>query len=238
MTDRSRREFLADSARMFAAGFGGMLALQGCGDSGGSGLILPPGPLFRPTTYQVKLGSERILGILDQGTGKEVSGDLILKPPRPVQIGDDLGIGFEFSETLPATDEADPRRYVSVQFPGFYIFAGRVDRHPLRPCVNEDVTHLHITLKRSKNTDDRQAWSHLHLGTYRSGGRKCFVLFDNLHPWICFKTCSPTQGELKRILQLAIAAALVAAGIGVAAWIVGSAATVLATALFGIVIAF
>lgn len=70
-----------------------------------------------------------------------------------------------------------------------------------------------------------------HIGAYRDAWRRCFVLWNNYRPVVCWKTCLPTRDELERMLRWAIAVAALLAGVMLAAWIIAIIANVAATAL-------
>lgn len=96
------------------------------------------------------------------------------------------------------------------QFGSFYAHyrggGADTDTHPLKPCVSAPVTHVHLTIKKSQSTPDSEAYAKLHFGRYESGGKSCYVVFDNLHPWVCLKTCwsgTPGKKETEEVKQQA-----------------------------------
>ncbi len=121
-------------------------------------------------------------------------------------------------------------------FGAFYVFfrggGADTDTHPLRPCVAQDVTHVHLTIKKTKETSDYAAWAKFHAGTYVQSQNKCYVLFDSQHPWMCLKACPPTRQQIESGLKTALAAALAAAGISVSAAVLANAAAVMSYAVF------
>lgn len=105
--------------------------------------------------------------------------------------------------------------------------------HPLVPCVYEPVRHVHFIIKRDSSTDDREAYMKLHLGTFTQAqnGRRCFVMFDNLHPWICARACEPDRVDFERLrdaIQNAIQAALATAAVAVSVAVIRQAANAIA----------
>lgn len=86
----------------------------------------------------------------------------------------------------------------------FYIhfrgFGKDTDVHPLNPCVSQNVTHVHITVKKEASTPDIAAWSKIHVGKFVDDQqRKCIVVFDNLHKSICIRTCAPDPPSFSQI---------------------------------------
>jgi hypothetical protein len=247
MENRSRREFFTDSARMVAAGLATgtpLLALQGCDTLAPSERTL----LIEPATYFVNV-REGGIEIFNSETGTRIGAEVRLEPLREVEEDDNIDVGFQFVENAPTQavisgpahsiqpGSPDDLRRWSQQFPGFFVYFGLVHTHELRPCVTVPVKHVHLTVKRWSWTDDRQAWTHLHIGMYGNRGSRCFVIYDNLHPWICIKTpCTPSWSALKDGIKQGLRLGLAAAGVVVAAWVIEAAAATLATALFGLIL--
>ncbi len=120
------------------------------------------------------------------------------------------------------------------KFPGFYVFAGRIDSHYLSPCVEQDVLHTHVTIKRYENTPDSEAWFHFHVGLYRDGANRCYVLYDSKHKWICLKVCISDQSPLEAVQEImsqALSQGFEAEGIQARPWVIAAAALILAVVL-------
>jgi hypothetical protein len=101
--------------------------------------------------------------------------------------------------------------------------------HPLGSCVSSEVTHFNVEVGRQNL---RGGWDHIlnvHLGTYRSSGRRCFVLYNNTRPYVCWKVCLPTWDQFKQMLVWILIAAAVIAGVVLAAWIISAIASAAAT---------
>jgi hypothetical protein len=104
--------------------------------------------------------------------------------------------------------------------------------HPLGSCVSSEVTHFNVEVGRQNL---RGGWDHIlnvHLGTYRSSGRRCFVLYitnnklpNNKRLKFCWKVCSPTWDQLKQMFVWILSAAAVIAGVVLAAWIISAIAS-------------
>lgn len=96
------------------------------------------------------------------------------------------------------------------------------ETHPLGSCVSSNVTHFHVEVFRQNS---RGRWDYIlnvHLGAYRSSGRRCFVLYNNTRPYVCWKVCSPTWNQLKQMFVWILIAAAVIAGVVLAAWIISA----------------
>jgi hypothetical protein len=103
------------------------------------------------------------------------------------------------------------------------------ETHPLGSCVSSNVTHFHVEVFRQNS---RGRWDYIlnvHLGAYRSSGRRCFVLYNNTRPYVCWKVCSPTWNQLKQMFVWILIAAAVIAGVVLAAWIISAIASAAAT---------
>lgn len=106
------------------------------------------------------------------------------------------------------------------------------ETHPLGSCVTQPVKHFHVEVFRQGSN---QRWSYLlnvHLGAYRSGGQRCFVLFNNTNPRVCWKICSPTRDQLTQFFKWVLIAAAVVAGVVLAAWLVSAIASAAATVIY------
>jgi len=94
--------------------------------------------------------------------------------------------------------------------------------------------HYNLVIKRHYRTPDRYAWANLHIGTYYSSGRKCFVFYDSQHPWICWGLCGPTWTSLRDYLYYA----MISAGVAASGALIWYAAGVLATVLLPVLLVF
>jgi len=240
MSDRSRRQFISDSARLVGGGLLGIPlvgALESC-DNGPeviTGAVQESEPL-QPTTFRVRI-SDTSTELIDNSTGRLYHGGVALQPTREYKAGDELNLGFEFEEVVPATNPGI-RRDVSKQFPGFAVFIGRWDWHALSPCVNSPVTHFHVQVGRTlADINKHKTWFNFHLGTYRNGNFKCFVLFDSDHKWICIKLCRPTVPGLQSMIYDGMRQGFATANVGVASAVLWAAAGVLAVAVFATLMA-
>lgn len=66
----------------------------------------------------------------------------------------------------------------SVTMFGWKLQFREPETHPLGSCVSQNVTHFHVEVFRQNS---RGRWDYIlnvHLGAYRSGGQRCFVLFN------------------------------------------------------------
>jgi hypothetical protein len=107
------------------------------------------------------------------------------------------------------------------------------ETHPLGSCVSQPVTHFNVEVFR-QNSKGR--WNYIfnaHLGAYRSGGRRCFVLWNNVRPYVvCWKICSPTSNQLKEMFKWILIAAAAIAAVALAAWIISLIASAAAAVTF------
>jgi hypothetical protein len=106
------------------------------------------------------------------------------------------------------------------------------ESHPLGSCVSQSVKHFHIELFRQNSSGGWNYITNLHIGTYWSSGRRCFVLWNNYRPVVCWKICSPTWDQLKQMLAWTIVAAAAIAGVVLATWVVATIASAAASALW------
>lgn len=121
--------------------------------------------------------------------------------------------------------------------PNVEIFGWRfqfrgVETHSLGDCVTAPVTHFHLEVFRALGGGRYQYASKFHLGTYRNQGSRCFVLWSNYWPRVCWRVCQPSRDDLVRMMKWLVAAAAVIIGVALAAWIIAVIAEVLATAIF------
>jgi hypothetical protein len=106
--------------------------------------------------------------------------------------------------------------------------------HSLGSCERAQVNHIHLEIMRQDPRNPAR-WPQvmtLHLGVYRSGGRKCLVLYNSPKPNVCWKVCSPTWDDLQRMLAWALVAAAAVAGVVLAGWIVAAMSGAAASALY------
>lgn len=106
--------------------------------------------------------------------------------------------------------------------------------HSLGSCERSPVKHIHLEVMR-QNPKNPARWPNVftvHLGVYRTGGRKCLVLWNSPRPNICWKVCSPTWNDLQRMLAYIIVTAAAIAGVVLAGWAVAAIASAGATALY------
>lgn len=130
--------------------------------------------------------------------------------------------------------EAEPG-FTSPAVSGWRIQYRGVETHPLPSCVGAGipVTHIHLEVTHNEPLGSKY-WpvkSTLHLGTYRSAGKRCFVLYLD-SPRICMKACSPTWNDLYGMLATALYTSAAVAGVAIAGWVVASIAAAGASALY------
>lgn len=146
-----------------------------------------------------------------------------------VAAGDDIGLNL-----TDASGRLRPQD-VNVNLGVGYISVGThddEDPHPLRPCVTLPVKHFHITIKQRSSTPNRQAWVHLHVGTFREGNCKRFVVYDSASR-LCLKSppC-PKRGDLESMLKSAMKSALSAVHINIGDWLIAGAAVTISYAIY------
>lgn len=112
------------------------------------------------------------------------------------------------------------------------------ETHSLGSCVREKVKHFNLEIFRQ---DRRGDWPHVknfHLGTYRSGTRRCFVLWNSEgKAQVCWKTCGPTSRDLKSMLVWVLLACAVIVGATISATTAGAIAGTAAAVFFPLMIA-
>ena len=116
----------------------------------------------------------------------------------------------------------------------FYVYIHGPDYHSLGNCIRSNVWHYNVIIKRYSWTPDRYAWANLHIGTYYSSGRKCFVFYDSQHPWICWGLCGPSWTSLRNYLYYA----MISVGVTASGALIWYAAGVLATVLLPVLLVF
>jgi hypothetical protein len=99
-------------------------------------------------------------------------------------------------------------------------------------CVSAPVTHFNVDIFQAMGGGRYQYAANFHLGTYRSGGSRCFVLYNNIRPVVCWKTCGPTMGDLAGMFRWMLTAAAAVLVVAIAAWIVASIAEAAAALAF------
>ena len=86
------------------------------------------------------------------------------------------------------------------------------DVHPLGTCVAQPVRHYNAEIMvKIPATGRYQYVANWHIGKYLSGGRTCYVFWNNIKG-SCQKTCSGSRG-LKAIVERALVSVLVGVGI-------------------------
>jgi len=114
----------------------------------------------------------------------------------------------------------------------FYVRVHGPESHSLGTCVRTPVTHINVVVKRSRGTNDRDAWVNLHVGTYRSSGRRCFVFWESRHSQICWRLCAPSRSSLRDSLY----SAMRSGGVPASTTLLWHAANILATVLWPLLI--
>lgn len=132
------------------------------------------------------------------------------------------------SGEIPLAAAAPP----SIQLQGWKLQFRAPHSHSLGSCVRQSVNHFHVELFRARGGGRYDYVSNFHLGTYRSGSQRCFVLWNNYYPSVCWKTCSPTRNDLVKMFKWMLAAAAIVAGVVIAAWVIAVIAEAAAAALF------
>lgn len=168
-----------------------------------------PGPYEYSPEYNVYSSSglpviEEAGGPLSLRIGKTSPGDVALAASAPPSI--DL-LGWKFQFRPPHV-------------------------HSLGSCVSQPVNHFHLEVFRARGGGRYDYVIELHLGTYRSGSQRCFVLWNNTTPKICWKTCNPTRNDLVQMFKWVLTAAAGVAGVAIASWIVAAIAEAAGAAVF------
>jgi hypothetical protein len=120
----------------------------------------------------------------------------------------------------------------SVELFGWRLQFRGPETHPLGSCVSAPVTHISIDVFQAAGGGRYNYAANFHLGTYRSGGKRCFVLYNNVRPVVCWKTCSPTMGDLAAMFRWMLAAAAAVLAVTIAAWIIATIAEAAASVAF------
>jgi hypothetical protein len=131
---------------------------------------------------------------------------------------------------LPAIS-AVPNAPPAISLYGWRLQFRGPETHPLGSCVSQSVRHFHVELFRYANGGYKYV-TNFHLGTYRSSGRPCFVLYNSYSPRVCWKQCGPSLRDLQDMFKWLVAAAVAIVGVYLAAWAIAAIAQVVAAALF------
>lgn len=112
------------------------------------------------------------------------------------------------------------------------------DYHSLGRCVSVPVNHFNVEIFRQ---NWRGRWDYIlnaHIGTYVSGDRRCFVMWENTWTGACWRTCLPTWREVFNMLKWLLILAAAIAGVAFLAWLaVPVVAGAGATALYPLLLA-
>jgi len=106
------------------------------------------------------------------------------------------------------------------------------ETHPLGSCVSAPVTHFNVEIFQAIGGGRYKYAANFHLGTYRDAGRRCFVLYNNVRPVVCWKTCSPSINDLAGMFRWMLAAAAAVLLVAIAAWIIAAIAEAAAALIF------
>jgi len=104
--------------------------------------------------------------------------------------------------------------------------------HRFGTCVRQPVNHFHVEVFRHVGGGRYQYLSNFHVGSYRSAGRHCFVVWNNYRPSICAKTCQPGQGGLVYLVRTALFTIAVFFGIAIPAVVLTMLARAIAAPLY------
>lgn len=126
----------------------------------------------------------------------------------------------------------------SITFAGWKLQIRGLDYHSLGRCVSAPVSHFNVEIFRQ---NWRGRWDYIlnaHIGTYVSGGRRCFVMWESTLTGACWITCLPTWREVFNMLKWLLILAAVVAAVGFIAWLaVPVMASAGATALYPLLLA-
>lgn len=182
--------------------------------------------------------------------GKRISLSLSFDSPgRLPSRGLDMSSGLPAVVTKPmpavrpgdAGDEETLNEKVTIKVPfsKWQFTIKGPERHDFGSCVREQVSHFNLHIQRAiPNRPGRyEDIKNFHLGTYRSGSQRCFVLYNNVKPGIvCWKKCSPKSSDLKEMLAWSLLVAVAIVGVSVSAATVGTMAATAAAAFFPVLI--
>jgi len=111
-------------------------------------------------------------------------------------------------------------------------FRGPDKPHPLGTCVSTPVTHFNVDVHHQEPNGSFTPVLNFHLGTYRDGSRRCFVLWENIQLNVCWRICSPTQQDLVQMAKYMLVAAAALAAVAIAGWIIAAIAEAVALASY------
>jgi hypothetical protein len=185
--------------------------------------------------------------------GASVSPEVVLRSSEVLTSVDPSVFTLDF---LPQLDDANPSRVIETQ--GLPLLGASASRgisgdvytiaqmfgwrlqyrpphvHSLGSCERSQVNHIHLEIMR-QDPNSPKRWPQvmtLHLGVYRSSGRKCLVLYNSPKPNVCWKVCQPTWNDLQRMLAWALVAAAAIAGVVLAGWAIAAISGAAASALY------
>lgn len=129
----------------------------------------------------------------------------------------DLSLDFEqVPASFPDTDSLQERQTLDL-FGWKLQFRGPAT-HSLGSCVSQPVKHHNVEIFHRSSRGSYDYVANFHLGTYRNGSQKCFVLYNNVPPRVCWKICTPSRNDLAGMFKWMLAAAAAAAGVAIAGW--------------------
>jgi len=106
------------------------------------------------------------------------------------------------------------------------------ESHTLGSCVKSKVNHINFEIQRSIGNGRYSYVANFHIGAYKSGKKRCFVLWNNEKPYnICWKTCDSNKKTLTEMMKWVIIAVAAAIGLYISAFIIAAIAEALAVAL-------
>jgi hypothetical protein len=109
------------------------------------------------------------------------------------------------------------------------------ETHAIDSCPGPGipVRHCHLEVCRNEPLGSSR-WpvkTTLHLGTYRRGNQKCFLLYLN-KPRVCLTPCLPSSNDLYNMFVTALYVAAAISGVAIAAWVAASIASAAAAVMF------
>lgn len=135
--------------------------------------------------------------------------------------------------------ELGERATVRVPLGSWQLVLTGPETHSLGSCVKTPVKHFNLHIQRAvPNRPGRyQDVKNFHLGSYKSGSQRCFVLWNSVSPGVvCWKKCSPRSSDLKEILAWTILVAAAIVGVKLAASVAAAMAATAAVIFFPVLI--
>ncbi|MEI7890870.1 MAG: hypothetical protein WCI36_02780 [bacterium] len=121
---------------------------------------------------------------------------------------------------------------------GWFFQVRGPDFDPLGSCDRRKISHVHLEIGKKDYRGKVNKIANFHLGAYKDGKKRCFVLWNNIRPHnICWKSCNANKKTLTEMMKWVIISVAAALGIYLSAFIIAAIAEALGVALIPVLAA-